>query len=145
MTNRHTRMRGPRPGRRAATALTAAVLLLGAGVTTASAAPRTDTSTLSAQAGCTIRWRTTDNYAGFTAGYSWAWNVEVGPGATGDRVREIQCLINNHAYYDGPRLTVDGDYGNATKTAVRTLQRNWGGIGVDGIVGPDTWRALRHA
>ncbi|MGW0390986.1 peptidoglycan-binding domain-containing protein [Streptomyces sp. NPDC003042] len=134
---------------RAAAALGGAALILGLGTTTASAAPQArpggSVTVPSADAVCDIRLRVSENYAGFTAGYSWAWNVEVGPGATGNRVREIQCLVNNHAYYPGPKVSVDGQYGSATKAAVRTLQSNWGGIAADGIVGPATWRALRSA
>ncbi|GGX36612.1 hypothetical protein GCM10010297_67360 [Streptomyces malachitofuscus] len=101
-------------------------------------------------ASCTVHWRTGGGHAGFTAGYSWAWNTVVQRGDVGNMVREIQCLINDHAYYGGPKLAVDGDYGPRTQAAVRTLQANWSASGshpilVDGIVGPQTWRALRAA
>jgi peptidoglycan hydrolase-like protein with peptidoglycan-binding domain len=107
-------------------------------------------SATAALASCNTYWKTSGGHAGFTAGYSWAWNTVVQRGDEGDIVRKIQCLINGHAYYDGPKLTVDGDYGPATEAAVHTLQANWsaGGshrIRIDGIVGPQTWRALRSA
>ncbi|MFI1568569.1 peptidoglycan-binding protein [Streptomyces sp. NPDC020490] len=103
-----------------------------------------------AAATCNIHWKTSGGHSGFTAGYSWAWNTVVQRGDRGDIVREIQCVINNHAYYDGPKLTADGDYGAKTETAVRGLQANWsaGGshpVSVDGMVGPQTRRALRAA
>ncbi|MFR0359526.1 peptidoglycan-binding domain-containing protein [Streptomyces sediminimaris] len=101
-----------------------------------------------AAATCTIRWQTSGGHSGFTAGYSWAWNTIVQRGDEGNAVREIQCLVNSHAYYDGPKLTVDGAYGQLTESAVRRLQTNWSrahSITIDGIVGPQTWRALRSA
>ncbi|MEU5100136.1 peptidoglycan-binding domain-containing protein [Streptomyces sp. NPDC020996] len=59
-------------------------------------------------------------------------------------------MIDDHAHYDGPKLPVDGDYGAKTGTAVRRLQANRSASGrhpisVDGMVGPQTWRALRAA
>lgn len=93
---------------------------------------------------CLIWWKETTNYAGYTAGYSWAWNVVVGPGATGDRVKEIQCLTDR---LSGRPASLDGVYGSDTKAAVTYVQHyvcqfpsssDW-----DGIVGPQTWSCLR--
>ncbi|MFJ9638634.1 peptidoglycan-binding protein [Streptomyces sp. NPDC101178] len=78
------------------------------------------------------------DYDGLTAGYSWAWNVLVVQGATGDRVREIQCLLNYH----GKVLPVDGDFGPQTFNKVWEFQAARG-ITRDGKVGPSTWRQLR--
>lgn len=39
----------------------------------------------------------------------------------------------------------DGAYGRATQGAVRHFQQDFGGIGVDGIAGEETYKALRHA
>jgi peptidoglycan hydrolase-like protein with peptidoglycan-binding domain len=63
----------------------------------------------------------------------------VGPGATGDRVREIQCLTD---YWVGAPSALDGIYGPATTSAVRVNQAQCG-IAEDGVVGPNTWRCLR--
>src|SRR5690625_7475688 len=41
----------------------------------------------------------------------------------------------------GASLAVDGSFGPATRTAVRSLQ-SAAGISVDGVVGPQTWKAL---
>ncbi|WUC39987.1 peptidoglycan-binding protein [Streptomyces sp. NBC_00557] len=58
-------------------------------------------------------------------------------GATGERVRTVQYLLNAH----GAALTVDGAFGAATDSAVRSFQSAHG-LSVDGVVGPDTWQAL---
>lgn len=88
---------------------------------------------------CLIWKKKTANYQGWTAGYSWAWNVTVAPGATGDRVREIQCLTD---FWIGKPRALDGVYGNDTKEAVAETQALLG-TSPDGIVGPATWRAMR--
>ncbi|NGO83497.1 peptidoglycan-binding domain-containing protein [Streptomyces sp. 196(2019)] len=114
------------------------VVLAGSGTAAAAPEARESTETVSAQAACSVYWRNGVDYDGLTAGYSWAWNVLVAQGNTGDRVREIQCLLNYHGF----GVTVDGDFGPATASKVRSFQsaRN---IGVDGKVGPSTWRQLR--
>jgi peptidoglycan hydrolase-like protein with peptidoglycan-binding domain len=63
---------------------------------------------------------------------------EYGQGTTGDVVRAIQySLVHDH----GKKIEVDGKYGPATAKAVRELQKSYK-IGVDGIVGPITFRAM---
>jgi peptidoglycan hydrolase-like protein with peptidoglycan-binding domain len=93
---------------------------------------------------CLIWKKTSKNYEGWTAGYSWAWNVVVGPGATGNRVKEIQCLTDDMI---GKPAALDGDYGSATKAAVLDVQKNYCGFtnpaSWDGVVGQDTWFCLR--
>ncbi len=44
-------------------------------------------------------------------------------------------------YDEGYSISVDGYYGSETKNAIESFQSS-AGIGVDGIVGPNTWRAL---
>jgi peptidoglycan hydrolase-like protein with peptidoglycan-binding domain len=64
------------------------------------------------------------------------WPLEQ-DGSTGENVRSIQYLLNDH----GSRLTVDGVFGPRTEAAVRSFQRQHG-LSVDGIVGNQTWTAL---
>ncbi|MER7694407.1 peptidoglycan-binding domain-containing protein [Streptomyces sp. NPDC097610] len=101
---------------------------------------------------CLVWLKETANYVGATAGYSWAWNVTVRPGATGDRVREIQCLLDHRRVVEGSLGgplnpgALDGAFGAQTKAAVMYLQRHFCGFadGSDGVVGPPTWRCLRQ-
>ncbi|TJZ54250.1 peptidoglycan-binding protein [Streptomyces piniterrae] len=67
-------------------------------------------------------------------------NATTGRGDRGDRVREVQCLIN--LWNGGTPLQVDGDFGPRTESWVVYFQ-DVNGLGVDGIVGPETWNALR--
>jgi len=58
-------------------------------------------------------------------------------GSRGARVRELQALLVRAGY----ALTVDGDYGPATRKAIEAFQAEKGLV-VDGIAGPQTVRAL---
>ena len=58
-------------------------------------------------------------------------------GDRGDAVRTLQSQLND----SGASIAVDGVFGRATNSAVRSLQ-SAAGIGVDGVVGPKTWNAL---
>lgn len=64
------------------------------------------------------------------------WPVEQ-QGSTGENVRSIQYLLNDH----GSDLTVDGAYGPETTTAVRRVQADHG-MAEDGVVGNQTWPVL---
>ncbi len=64
-------------------------------------------------------------------------------GASGDVVRQLQNFLrvigqNNSSV---PVITVDGQYGNATKAAVQAVQR-LNGLEPSGQVGPITWNAI---
>lgn len=130
-------------------------VFLGVGAGAASAAPPTHASAavqrhpaVSASVSfhpdsrCLVWWKETTHYAGMTAGYSWAWNDTVYPGATGDRVKEIQCLTDYHG--QGPSA-LDGVYGPDTVAAVKRTQARcqFSPSQQDGIVGPQTWGCLR--
>ncbi|MBB0247217.1 peptidoglycan-binding protein [Streptomyces alkaliphilus] len=87
----------------------------------------------------------TQSTIGLTCHYHYG-NQWAERGSVGNHVREIQALINGTTDYRqvGGRLAVDGRFGPATETAVRWFQRNHMAAGsVDGVVGPNTWRALR--
>lgn len=58
-------------------------------------------------------------------------------GSTGENVRTVQYLLNA----SGASLTVDGDFGALTATAVKTFQSSIG-LTADSQVGDGTWAAL---
>jgi hypothetical protein len=58
-------------------------------------------------------------------------------GTEGAKVRQVQQLLKRAGY----GIEVDGDFGPATKEAVKRFQEAQG-LEVDGIVGPQTWQAL---
>ena len=61
-------------------------------------------------------------------------------GSRGDEVKKLQQALNGAGY----SLDADGIYGDKTRSAVRQYQRA-NGLGVDGIVGEQTWGALNRA
>lgn len=63
-------------------------------------------------------------------------------GDTGEPVRDIQDRLLGLGLATDPDPR--GEFGPATGEAVQAFQRSRG-LGVDGIVGPDTWRALYEA
>jgi len=58
-------------------------------------------------------------------------------GSKGKRVRELQALLVRAGY----AVNVDGDYGTATRDAVRDFQKAQR-ITADGVCGPETFRRL---
>ncbi|GGW52284.1 MULTISPECIES: serine/threonine-protein kinase [Streptomyces] len=62
-------------------------------------------------------------------------------GDTGKRVLQVQCMLSRRGYGIGDG-GADGIFGSGTETAVRGFQSDKG-LTVDGIVGHDTWTALR--
>lgn len=65
-------------------------------------------------------------------------------GSQGAAVKELQTLLNRHVgtpSIGGP-IAVDGIFGSATETRVKTAQFRYL-LKSDGIVGPQTWQALR--
>ncbi len=59
-------------------------------------------------------------------------------GITGDAVRGLQERLRSLGLYDG---SIDGVFGEATETAVKSAQRKYQ-LDPDGIVGPGTWSVL---
>ena len=63
--------------------------------------------------------------------------VTVSQGDTGPAVKAAQDELAAH----GASVAVDGDFGPATRSAVTAFQSGHS-LTADGVVGPDTWRAL---
>lgn len=61
-------------------------------------------------------------------------------GMKGQAVRDLQADLRRR----GSAVSIDGDFGPATANAVTSFQRR-ARIGVDGVCGPGTWRALHAA
>lgn len=59
-------------------------------------------------------------------------------GNSGDEVKSLQSRLNELGGYG---LSVDGEFGPKTETAVKDFQKR-NNLSVDGIVGPKTWTAL---
>ena len=59
-------------------------------------------------------------------------------GSRGSTVKEIQQKLKYNGYYNG---SVDGIFGEATRTAVKNFQRD-SGLTADGVVGSKTLKAL---
>jgi peptidoglycan hydrolase-like protein with peptidoglycan-binding domain len=59
-------------------------------------------------------------------------------GSKGDAVKGLQNALNERA---SQGVTVDGNFGPATETAVKGYQ-GAASLAVDGIAGPATWQAL---
>jgi lysozyme len=61
-------------------------------------------------------------------------------GSSGAAVKQLQCYLN-FSLDDDP-LTQDGSFGSITKATVLEFQR-CDRISADGVVGPQTWGALK--
>lgn len=80
--------------------------------------------------------------------YSWSNNCTVSQGNYSNDVYAIQLTLSIYAApmkspchsYD--LISLDGDFGTQTFNAVECFQSN-NSLSVDGIVGPQTWGALR--
>jgi len=67
------------------------------------------------------------------------------PGEQGEAVRQLQYRLSKIGYRDidgSPHA--DGEFGDRTRRAIEAFQYDYGLV-VDGIVGPKTWTALKHA
>lgn len=58
-------------------------------------------------------------------------------GSKGVYVRQIQQRLRDRGW----NITVDGDFGPATDRIIRLFQKEKG-LGIDGVVGPLTWKAI---
>lgn len=57
-------------------------------------------------------------------------------------IKQIQCLLSYLGYYQGD---IDGIWGKKSRDATIMFQDDFGGLSVDGIAGPETQKALKHA
>ena len=64
-----------------------------------------------------------------------------GPGDTGDAVKKVQKKLKKLGYYSG---SIDGDYGNGTKKAVKNFQKR-NGLDDDGKCGKKTLAKLNSS
>lgn len=67
-------------------------------------------------------------------------------GSTGNVVADLQTVLTNGApgQWGITPQGVDGDFGPHTRASVEAFQ-GWGGVGVDGVVGDQTWAVSLHA
>jgi peptidoglycan hydrolase-like protein with peptidoglycan-binding domain len=65
--------------------------------------------------------------------------ITVKSGSTGSAVSAVQWQLRNE--YGFTKLSVDGKFGSATQTAVKSFQKKYK-LTQDGIVGNNTWMAL---
>ncbi|TMQ94395.1 CHAP domain-containing protein [Actinomadura soli] len=63
---------------------------------------------------------------------------ELNKGDSGEHVQSLQGLLMARSH---PEITMTGRFDDATEAAVKAVQR-WGGVDVDGVVGPKTWPVL---
>ncbi|HTF97346.1 MAG TPA: TIGR02594 family protein [Cellvibrio sp.] len=63
-------------------------------------------------------------------------------GSKGPDVKKLQEILNTTLRLN-PALKIDGDFGRATNEAVKRFQAE-NGLGIDGIVGPKTLKALGY-
>ena len=60
-------------------------------------------------------------------------------GSRGQAVRDVQTFLKQQGFYVGQ---VDGIYGRATASAVKSFQQNRAKLRADGVVGSTTWQAM---
>ncbi len=72
--------------------------------------------------------------------------TEVRPGDTGNPVRVIQYYLSVIGVYNNaiPQVSIDGVFGDATESAVRSFQRAYG-LAETGVVDETTWNTLNDA
>jgi peptidoglycan hydrolase-like protein with peptidoglycan-binding domain len=108
--------------------------------------PLTETAVIEFQQGASL---TPDGVVG---PLTWQALPDGGPvsllaeGSTGDVVADLQSVLTNGApgQWGTTPQGIDRDYGLHTRAFVVAF-RTWGGVGVDGVVGDQTWAVSLHA
>lgn len=67
----------------------------------------------------------------------YSWGRSLGQGASGEDVRQLQIRVAGYPGY-GAVLTIDGQFGPATRSAVIRFQQAYG-LAADGVAGPQTF------
>jgi hypothetical protein len=73
--------------------------------------------------------------------YDWAGFRLLSSGSRGGDVVGLQTALWGNGFTASRQLAIDGSFGSQTRATVVAFQQNRR-INADGIVGPDTWRAL---
>ncbi|MFC4470521.1 protein kinase [Streptomyces xiangluensis] len=135
----------PRKWRRPVLVAAIAAALLGTATVTYTYALRDETPAASAPPSCEkpAMYEDETHGRGYTAGWNSTYDFAIKQGDGGSQVREAQCLLKHLHGITGVG-EVDGDFGPLTHAAVVTFQKR-AGLDADGIVGPNSWRALRKA
>ncbi|MFF2653530.1 D-Ala-D-Ala carboxypeptidase family metallohydrolase [Streptomyces sp. NPDC058045] len=70
----------------------------------------------------------------------YTWNRTLREGTSGEDVRQLQIRVAGYPGYGGV-ISIDGQYGPATKAAVTRFQSAYG-LSADGIAGPNTFSKI---
>ncbi|MFI7577147.1 D-Ala-D-Ala carboxypeptidase family metallohydrolase [Micromonospora sp. NPDC049497] len=70
----------------------------------------------------------------------YTWGRMLSSGMSGEDVRQLQIRVSGYPGY-GARITIDGAYGPATRSAVIRFQQAYG-LPADGIAGPQTFNQI---
>lgn len=70
----------------------------------------------------------------------YTWSRTLSQGMSGNDVKELQVRVAGWGGYGG-QISIDGDFGPATKSAVTRFQQAYG-LGADGVAGPGTFAKI---
>ncbi len=70
----------------------------------------------------------------------YTWSRTLSQGASGNDVKELQVRMAGWGGYGG-QITIEGDFGPATKSAVTRFQQAYG-LSADGVAGPGTFSKI---
>lgn len=87
------------------------------------------------------RYETYVDGSGYTTNCDMNWLNENGNDGQRRAIRQIQWDLVM-CYQQG--ISIDGEYGPATKQAVKNVQSALGGLTVDGWAGPNTRKKMKH-